>query len=445
MQRLADLSLLELIPQISPEHKSPWHLADWCGLLERAATEPVRAMCAVPIRHYKTETTLHGIVYLLLKDPTLHVIHLSHSFERAQALGKRVRQLAQAAGVGPERGTNTISDWRNDAGGGVVVMSADQSKLGYDCGCLIFDDPLDEHGSQDPKKREEVDQTIAHYTARCMSKGKPGPVLGVMSRWHPDDPVGRRLARKAVNWEYIHKPAIENEGTEHERAFAEDVWPLEAMKKMRAEWAEKDPTERGWNAQLMGDPRPEGADLFGAPTFYTELPTTPYRIAHGSDFSFTAGIMSDYFAIVSGRIYGRKFYITDVQRHKIDARMIESSCKLAIDKHGRAPIYSYQSGPEKGMSLLLLERGVPIVSIQARYNKLVRAERTVKRWNDGDILVPHSASGLPWVHGFLHRVGMFRGNDRDDGDDEIDALVSLCDGAMGGAVAGPRTLGQPRM
>lgn len=69
MTDLAGLSLLDLIPAMSPEFKSPYHLSDWTDLIQRANTQPVRGLCALPIRHFKTETTLHGIVWLLLQDP----------------------------------------------------------------------------------------------------------------------------------------------------------------------------------------------------------------------------------------------------------------------------------------------------------------------------------------------------------------------------------------
>lgn len=435
MSQYDGLPLLALIPSVSPDLTSPHHLSEWCTIIERAAVEPVRALCAVPIRHYKTTTTLHGIVWLLLRDPSRRIILLTHSHSRAQTLGKQLRQLAKATPIGPARGWDTIDEWRNDSGGGVVIMSADQSKLGYDCGALFFDDPIDELGWDDPNQRDAVDKTISHYTARCMSKGVPGPVLGVASRGHPDDPIGRRLARQAVNWEYIHYPAIMYEGTDRERAFAPDVWSLEALRAMRAELKESDPGERIWYAQLMGDPQPEGASLFGAPTMYTDLPTYGYRVGHGVDFAYTDAPGSDFFAAVTGRIYGRKLYLLEVQRHRLDATLLESTCKALLTKYGRAPMWSYQAGPEVGLSRLLIQRGIPVGIMPARYNKLVRGQKTVIRWNEGDILVP-AGDGALWRHGFLHRVSMFRGHEKDR-DDEVDAMVSMSDAMLGGSTMVP--------
>lgn len=441
---LAELPLLELIPKLSDNFKPPYHLASWCKLIERAATEPVRGMCSVPIRHYKTETTCAGIIYLLLRHPNWRIIFLTHSAEAAMKWGKRIRQLAEATDIGPTKNWNTIAEWRNSEGGGVVIMSADQSKIGYDCDALIVDDPLDEHGAEDPNVREAVDEAISMYTARCMKQGKRGPVLIVASRFHPDDPIGRRLTRRAVNWEYIFNQAIRTKDDGTEEAFAPDIWPLEELYRTRAELAERDPTERIWWAQFQNEPRAAGSDLFKTPRRWTELPPWHHRVAYGCDFAFSQSSSADWFAAVALRIYSGQAYVLEVRRERLDPNLIEQVLKGMIAKYGRAPVFSYQSGPEIGLTNVLLERGVPIARMLARYNKLVRAERTIRRWNDGNILVPVETDAL-WVPGFLHRVASFRGHEKDQ-DDEVDALVSACDGAWG-SVAGfaPHTVGQARM
>ena len=100
------------------------------------------------------------------------------------------------------------------------------------------------------------------------------------------------------------------------------------------------------------------------------------------------------------------------------------------------------SGPEKGAVVYFIEHGVQINVMNARYNKLVRAQKTIDLWNDGRILVPYGAE----YDGFLNRVAAFRGVEGDD-DDEIDAMVSAVDGGMwsGQTVAtravGPRRVG----
>lgn len=438
------VGLLDFIPNVSPEFNPPNHLLPWVKLFERAADkEPVRALCSLPIRHYKSETTNHGIVWLLSKDPSLRVILLTHSHERAVDVGKRIRQIARMTSFGPTRGTDLIEDWRNEQGGGVVVMSAEQSKLGKDCHVLVFDDPIDEHGSQDPKVRESVDSTITHYTARCMRRGKPGPVFGVMSRWHPDDPIGRRLSRQGAKWEYFWNPAIIDEGQPTERAFAPEVWSLEELKKVRAELAEVDPTERLWWAQFQNIPKSDSTDLFREPARYEELPRWPgFRDFIGIDLAYGSGTTADWFAMVACRAWGNKVYIREVLRDRLDPLAALNHVKSAYERYGGCPVYSYMSGPEKGVAAYLVQHGIRLSYMPARYNKRVRAQRTIDRWNAGDILVPAQAS---WTNGFLRRLSLFRGAEGDSDDDEIDALVSACDGALGtGNPGASKAFGRPR-
>lgn len=431
------------IERTSPEFKAPTHLPDLVDQFVRIANGEigVRVLVAIPIRHWKTQTMLHGIAWLISIDPSARYLLFTHSHERASWLGKRLRQLCEAAGVGPERGQNTIVDWSNTRGGGAIVMSAEQSKLGHDVHGVFADDPMDEHAAQDFARREAVDEGISHYTARCMRNGQPGPVVIVMSPWHPDDPIGRRVRRLAAHWTYLRHPVIENEGTPDEHAFAPAVWDLPALRAMREELREVDPTERIWQAQLMCDPKPVGMSKFRPdPERWDVLPPWSFRIAYGADLAFTAGEGSDYFALAVGRIMGTKLFLLEMQRHKLDTHLIESVTKAALSKYGHGPVFSYVSGPEIGTVKLMRERGIPFVPMRARYNKLVRAERTIRRWNDQQIVIPMVA---PWLPGFMHRVEIFRGLDKGHDDDEIDALVSLADGALGSMVAGgPKAIGQ---
>jgi predicted phage terminase large subunit-like protein len=440
-QAWAKVGLLAFIPRLSPEFAAPHHLADWCQLIERAAGgEPVRALCAVPIRHHKSQTTMHGVAWALVQDPGMRILVLTFSFARAIEMGARIRELCERCGVGPVYGSNKVEKWSNAAGGGVACMSAAQSRLGADVHLVIFDDPLDEHDAQSFNERSAVDDTITHYTARCMRRGRPGGVLGVMSRWHPDDPIGRRLARRERVWEYVHHPAIiEDAETGEERAFAPEIWPIDELRKMRAELREQDPTERLWWAQFQGEPRDASGALFRAdPERYTALPHGSFRLVYGCDLAWSTHAGSDFFALVALKIYGAKAYVIESRRTKLETPAIEGEVRAMQARHGPGPLFAYVSGPEKGIVRNLQARGFRFVVAPARYNKLVRAEKTIRRHNDGDILYPVSAS---WVGPLFARMEVFRGEDKGHDDDEIDALVAGCDMGMGGGGA-PKALGK---
>jgi predicted phage terminase large subunit-like protein len=451
MTDYAGLSLLDFIPAISPHKRAPWHLSEYCATFERAldvysgkAVDPLRALVMVPIRHWKTWTTLHAIVHALTKIPSLRVVLFTHEHGRANELGKDLRDLADAADVGPERGFNTIADWRNKDDGGVIVMSAEQSKLGRDCHLLVFDDPLDESHALLAESRRQVDEAISHYTARCQRNGKRGPVIGVGSPWHPDDPFGRRRARTEQAWEVFTHPAIVDEGKETERAFAEDVIGLDELKKIRTQIYQDDPNGRIWQAQFMCDPKPESGERFKTPAEYYEVPKWPgFRNAAGIDLAYSVESGSDWFAFLYATIYGSQLFLRNVTRVKTDFNTIESVVQSDMTTFGACPIYSYMSGPEKGIAKYFADRGMAIQVMPARYDKSTRAQRTINAWNAGRILVPHQA---PWKDGFVARCKAFTGRKDEGNDDEIDALVSLYDGAvgMGGGALMPSVFGERR-
>jgi phage terminase large subunit-like protein len=431
--------LLDYVQKVSPEFARPTHLSEYCELLERAAHEPVRAVCTEPIRMWKTETTLHGVLRMLEIEPTLRIIILCHSHGRAQWMGKRLRELAGRTDVGPTKGWNTIDHWQNDRGGGVVVMSADQSKEGYDCHVLVCDDPIDEHGAQSQEKRDEVDRAIAYYTARCMRKGRPGPVLLVMSRYHLDDPAGRRLQR---GWEGHHHPAIIDLGLETERAFAPDVWPLEALKKTRAELAEIDPREKVFWARFQGIPREDTTSGFGEPKRYATFPEWPGHVDYmGVDMSFSKTARADFAAVCVVRWLHGTCYVRMVRRARGELNDLAQLLRDMRLQYGQLPMFSYTSGPERAAILHLSMLGLPIEPMHAGDPKFVRAQPFIDAHNAGTVLWPHE----PWVGPLMYRLKKFSGNESDP-DDEVDALVSVFNATrVVSSASVPMTLGRRRM
>jgi hypothetical protein len=449
---LARLDLLDLVPELSPQLSRPEHLRPWCEMIQRTISEPVRGLCSEPIRHYKTVTTLHGVVWILLQRPKWRIIVMTHEHKRAEWIGKFLRPLAREAGVGPAKGYDTITDWSNDQGGGVVVMSADQSSLGRDCDVLIVDDPVDERGAFDPKIRDTVDDAISHYTARAGSGGRLGSTLIVASRWHPDDPIGRRLNRTAAKWEYVHEKAIRDDGT----AFAPAVMDLDVLNQKRAELREVDPSERLWFAQFQNDPLPDSLGLFKSPKRYTVLPTSPCRTVLGLDLAYSTKARADYFALVAIKIFAEEFvedgrsvvgqraYVVNVWREKYDPAMAKDVIQVARRMYPSAVIFSYMSGPEIGTAHYLAEHGIAVNVIPARYGKRTRAQKTIDRSNIGRLLFPETGA-QPWVSGFVARLILFTGDETAGDDDEIDALVSACDGGLQTTATVPKTMGGPRI
>lgn len=427
-------------PASGGQFRPPRHLSEWCAMIEACERGGVRAMCAIPIRHFKTTTTVFGIAWLLSRNPWMRVIVMCADHERANDLGKQIRrtceQLSDDEGIGPTRGDNLITAWRNSKGGGVSTMSAAQSRLGRDVDVLIADDPLDEHGAAISETRDAVDHALSHYAARAIRDGKVGSVLILMSRWAQDDPIGRRLLRKEETWTYVHRAALDDEG----KAFAPDIMSTPVLEQMRRALAEQDPSERLWFAQLQNDPRVPGLELFGEPVRYAVLPAFHgFRDAIGIDMSYSMSKSADYFSLIAGRVYGGALFVRRAVRMRADINLVELELRKAFDAYGTCPVFSYVAGPEIGAVQWLASRGIRIQGIPARWSKLVRSQHTRTAWNTGRIQLPVTND----FDGFIRRAQSFRGAEA-DADDEVDALVSLHDGAVGSSAGAPRTMGAPR-
>jgi hypothetical protein len=433
----ADCSVIEFVPRLWPgDHAIPWHMADWGEVIARVLVERIRAMNDSSVQHYKTDTTIAGIVWILKHRPQTRFVVITYDDTRAHSLGERIKSAAGRAGVGAVHGTASKTEWQNAQGGGCRVISQGQSAEGYALDVLVVDDPIKDFAMADnPDQRRAINEMIAFYTLRVSVSSsivEGGAVLIIASRFHPDDPIGVRMNAKGTTWEHAHHPAILDFGTDHETAWAPDVMSIEGIRQARAEAAEVDPTERAFFARFMGSPKVIGDTRFGPATYYYQVPTTwGFRFGVGVDLAYSSKRTADWCSIITIQMFGDMVYLIDAKRFRKDRfEDVFSAMMSASNDRGFCPVYSYTSGPEIGLLRLAYERGCPIVSMQARYPKFIRAERTMKRWNDHKILLPHD---VPWSKAMTARIEQFTGNEQDC-DDEVDALVSVCDGMYGGTV-----------
>jgi phage terminase large subunit-like protein len=433
---------MQWVPRCNLKWSEPWHLGELVDVLERAPRGGIRALVSEPIRHYKTSTVLAAVSLWMRRDPSLRVIYMTYSIGRSVEIGKELRDLCKRMGVRVDREYDTIASWRTvDAHGGVDVMSAQQSRLGADVDVLIVDDPFEsDHECERIEVRDAVDKTIEHYTMR-LSRG--GSVVLVMSRFHVDDAIGRRLLRTAERWTHVHKRAIEVvDGVEV--ALAPAIRTVKEMAQIRAALRETDPFERLWWAQWQNEPiSSSGDDDFRSPARYLHCPSFPGFVdAIGLDMAYSSSKRADWFALVVARISGGQMFVREVQRFRANEGVAENVIRTAWEVHGYCQIFSYMAGPEIGAAHYLASRGIHVNVMPARFNKRIRARKTIDRVAVRDLLLPQHA---PWVAAFERRLLSWRGLDSDE-DDEIDALVSVHDGAFSSSVTTVvSTCGTPRI
>lgn len=423
---LADLSLLELIPAINPDWKAPYHLKDWCELIENSRKGGSRAMISVPHQHYKTTVTLCGVVWLLLRDPKLRVLVMTHSQEKSRSMGKDLRELWKIAGGETKKGFDTLENWQTAEGGGCIVMSCEQSRLGSAVDIVLVDDPLDENEYMLEDVRKKADAAIAFYTARAATH--LDSVLIVASRWHPYDPIGLREAR---GWSYVNHPGIigytdppkgtpmlyhlERTGA---RAFAPDVLDLKGHVKMMTEWAQQDPSLRAWWAQVQNNPLPDALGFFVGDPLVEHVTIGPI-VVWGVDLAFTSGVKSDYAAFVGWTFDGDIPTVFESIRHQRGLNAALDTLRDILDRYPSSRFFSYVSGAEVGIYNAVLETDprIMVEQMKARYDKGYRAQKYAYAWRHKQLRV---LRGENWTGSFIAEHHAFDGSDKGV-DDQVDA------------------------
>lgn len=434
-----DLPLLEWIPKYATGYRSPNHLAPLCELLERAEREPVQAVVHAPPRHAKTETILAALARFMQRNPSKRHAYITYQADLAKEKSRRVQDLAMAAGV--ELRNKAIAHWWTRAGGALFTAGVRGPFTGRGVnGLMIIDDPFKSRlEAESTTVRNQVSQWFKDvaYTRR-----EPGcSIIIVMTRWHPQDLAGEKIAS---GWENICLPAIGHDETGAEAALWPDQYGLDELRKIEHEVG-----AYTWTSLYQGAPRGRGGSVFEDVHFYDELPSKMFRTGLGFDLAYTAKKYSDYSAAVAMRAVEDTYHVAEAVRKQARASEFKRHALDFVARHGRSARRRwYCSGTEIGVADLLKasdgnpgERSLDVGAETTKLDKFTRAQPMAAAWNAGRVLVPSQAlvdsdpAKYAWVEPFVTELLGFTGLD-DEHDDQTDAAVAAYDVIKRGSAAG---------
>lgn len=411
---------MEFIPAASKRFQAPKHLARLVETLERASVECMRCCSATPPRHGKTETLLHWIAWMLLREPRLQIAYISHGQRFAENKSRKAKLIAERAGVPIAKDMRSRANWRTGCDdGGVWATGVNGQLTGEGFHVMIIDDPV--KGRATAESALERDRIWDWLQDDALTRLEPnGSVIVNMARWHPDDVSGRLISE--YDYPYLNLPAL-NPKT------AKPLWPERYTAEHFAAIQAKN--EYGWTSLYMGEPRGKGQRVFGDTHITTEMPTQ-YAVAIGADFAYSAKSHADYSsAVVLGRV-GRgkeaKFYVLEVLREQSSAPAFAAKLKELSERYGTARIHWYTSTTERGLADLMREHsGIRIKAKLATVDKFQRAQPVAAAWNAGRVFIPQKAK---WTDDFVSELAEFTGI-KDRHDDQVDALASAFDALDG--------------
>ncbi len=406
--------LLDFIPALSPRFVAPRHLAPMLGLFERIARgEQVRAVVSVPPRHWKTETLLHAVPWLLLEDPAQQIAYCSYAARIAEKKSRRARGLAELAGVPLAADSKSKRDWRTGVDeGGLWATSVDGAITGEGFQLVLLDDLV--KGRAQAESATIRDRAHGWLLADVLTRCEPGAsMIASGTRWHADDPLGRLIAD---GWEYVNLPAIDVNGC----ALCPERWPIAELERIRDQLGGPDGYE--WTALYQGQPRPRGARVFGDVATYSTLPVLE-DVTIGIDFAYSTRTSADWsVAVVLGRA-GETYYVLNVARLQVEPRVFRDRVRALCETYPSARCAAWVAATERGGVEFFRESGIPINDRTAVADKFSRAITVTAAWNTGKVLVPERA---PWLEAFVSEIASFTGV-KDRHDDQVDALAAAFD------------------
>jgi len=433
-------ALLDWVPRLTPHYMRPTHLEPLTQRIERALRgERIRVVVHAPPRCAKTETVLHSVSYGLKLDPRTRFGYASYNADIALSKSRDARSIAQRSGVTLAR--NTLRDWRNSQGGGLLATGIGGGLTGYGLNIAFVDDPLkDRVEAESALRRQRIHDWFREVLTTRMQPG--GSIFVFATRWHPDDLSGRLIKQ---GWEYICLPALRTDEAGNELSLWPEFWTADAFKLTRAEIG-----AYSWESLYQGQPRPRGGSVFGEVTGYLQLPRL-FRPAIGIDLAYAAKSSSDWSCIVvmfeaigaDGRRTG-EYFVKDVLRVQARAPQFLEMCKLYRQQYPTAPWRWYASGTEAGAADFMLGH-IPLQVMPPRGDKFTRSipyaaawnARKVRvpggsEWKQGKGLEPEAADPPPsWVNPFVSEHADFTGVN-DAHDDQVDAGVAAYDLLAGG-------------
>lgn len=439
----ADLSFREYMVECG--QSDPRHFGPLCDAIEDAVVRGKKIRCVVegPRQHGKTTIVEHAEAWALHKLPELPACYATYGQDYSGKRSREIRHLYQRTGGRLSPDHNTIQEWRNTRGGGLLATSPGGSLVGHTVKLAFLDDLLKGRAEAEVlANRELIDSWLRSDLLGCMTPS--GSIFLVASRYHEDDESGRLITR---GWDRLRFPALCDD-PEHDplgRVMGEPLCPwgpdpreprtLEFLLEKCAEVGEYD-----WDSLYMCRPRPAGGALFRNATLCDSIPRI-VRAAWGADFAYSA--TGDYIALVLlGLGDDGYLYVLDVRTWRKSIVEVLGQVLEARATNAEAQVASYVSGPERGVLQMLSLHNPPlrVRGLPARWSKLYRAEKTATRWNRGEIRI---LRGSPWADSFVRIVCGFTGLG-DGRDDEVDALVSAHDWLMiSGSAVAPGTLRGP--
>ena len=400
------------------------------------------------------------------------VIVASYGSDLPRKFGRRARSIVRQPiyqrifDTNGSAESSAADEWTLDNGSEWMAAGILTGITGNRVDVVIWDDLI--------KGREQADSDIIRnktwdaYFDDLMTRKKPNASeVGIITRWHEDDPAGRILplnyngesgwiqGRDGNDWYVVCLPAqCEREDDPLGRKIGEYIWP-EWFPPSHFEPFKRNP--RTWSALFQQRPAPETGDYFQSDWIkqYERDPATgcpsvkdpatdkwkvkkreEFNIYGASDYAVTKEGGDYTVHIVVGIDERHQIYVLDLWRQQASPDVwIEAFCDLV--RKWRPIGWAEEGGQIRSgigpfLTKRLLERKLYVVRAQfpTRGDKAVRAQSIRGRMAMQGLHLPSNAG---WLPDFQNELMAFPNGRHDDCVDALGLIGQVLDKMIGGS------------
>jgi predicted phage terminase large subunit-like protein len=323
--------------------------------------------------------------------------------------------------------SNAANRWEIDGHeGGMQTAGAGGAVTGKGANMFLIDDPI--KNMQDAESQTIRDRIWDWWTSVAYTRLEPNAsMVGVMTRWHDDDLAGRILAQECDQWTVINFPALALDDDPLGRMPGEALWPerypCEELQRIRETVG-----SRVWNALYMGNPVPEGGEIFRTEWWreYDHAPEPDY-IVQSWDTAFKRGQDNDFSVCTTWGVLPSDYYLLDLWKGKVEYPELRRTALHLYEKWRPSKVLIEDKA--SGQSLIQeLRRStpIPLIPIKVDKDKTARAHAATPLIESGMVHIPKRAS---WIADLIRECAQFPNGKHDDMVDSVTQFLNHMRGA----------------
>lgn len=393
----------------------------------------------MPPRHGKSELiSLRFPCWYLAKHPEDYIVQAGYAESIALTHSRQARDIfissemmrlfpdihhrperAGQEAIAPER--QSAHEWGTKQGGSYYAVGIGGGLTGRGFNIGIIDDPVkDEEEAASQVIRDKVWEW---YQKVFRTRAEPdAAIIVVMTRWHPEDLVGRLLKQfqkdpTSDRWEVLHFPAIKDN-----QALWPERYPIEVL---RGIWSSIG--SRAFESLYQGNPTIAEGQIIKREwwRYFRETPQFD-RVIQSWDTAFKEKTQND-FSVCS--VWGetqKGYYLLDIWRDRVEFPELK---RVAVTLHDRdRPNVVIVEDKASGQSLIQeIQRNtkIPVLPFKVDSNKIARANSVTPLIEAGRVFLPENA---PWLFDYIEELSAFPNAEHDDQVDSTTQALSFMRG-----------------